>query len=176
MRNFDQFGIPVFGLKPGLRRFEFEVDDDFFKSFESNPIQSGNYKIIIDFDKRDNEFLLQFDIKGTFESPCDRCLADIRVPSEINKLIWVLGVVGAPIGIGFGYLLTSYYSTRGINLVIFSKEGMEQFGMTNFIYPSVNPGDYLFLAMSVFITALLASLYPAYKAIKLNPVEAIRKM
>ncbi|HAQ38907.1 MAG TPA: hypothetical protein DCX89_06920 [Saprospirales bacterium] len=89
MRNFDQFGIPVFGLKPGLRRFEFEVDDDFFKSFESNPIQSGNYKIIIDFDKRDNEFLLQFGIRGTFESPCDRCLADIRVPSEINKLIWV---------------------------------------------------------------------------------------
>lgn len=88
----------------------------------------------------------------------------------------LLGVVGAPIGIGFGYLLTSYYSTRGINLVIFSKEGMEQFGMTNFIYPSVNPEDYLFLAMSVFITALLASLYPAYKAIRLKPVEAIRKM
>lgn len=88
----------------------------------------------------------------------------------------LLGVVGAPIGIALGYLVTSYYSTRGINLVIFSKEGMEQFGMTNFIFPSVNPDDYLFLAMSVFITALLASLYPAYKAIKLNPVEAIRKM
>lgn len=88
----------------------------------------------------------------------------------------LLGVVGAPIGIGLGYLVTKYFSTRGINLVIFSKEGMEQFGLANFIYPSVNPDDYLFLAMSVFITALLASLYPAYKAIKLNPVEAIRKM
>lgn len=89
MRNFNQFDIPVYGLKPGLRRFEFEVDDEFFKAFEFNPIQTGNYKVIIDFDKRDNEFLLQFDIKGSFQSPCDRCLADIFVPSEIKKLIWV---------------------------------------------------------------------------------------
>ncbi len=100
----------------------------------------------------------------------------LKIFSMIVLETILLGVVGAPIGIGLGYLITSYYSTRGINLVIFSKEGMEQFGMTNFIFPSVTPEDYIFLAMSVFITALLASLYPAYKAIKLNPVESIRKM
>lgn len=89
MKNFNQFDIPVFGLKTGVRRFEFEIDNEFFSSFEFHPIQSGQYKVILDVDKRENDFLLNFDIQGAFQSPCDRCLAEIQVPCGINKLIWV---------------------------------------------------------------------------------------
>ena len=88
----------------------------------------------------------------------------------------LLGFVGAPIGIFFGYLMTSYFNKVGINLIFFGEEGMQQFGMTSFIYPEVAPQEYLNLAFAVFFTALLASIYPAYKAIKLKPVEAIRKI
>ena len=88
----------------------------------------------------------------------------------------LLGFIGAPIGILLGYLMTSWFSVHGINLVMFSEEGMQQFGMSSFIYPVVKSEDYLSLAIAVFITALLASIYPAYKAIKLKPVEAIRKL
>jgi len=88
----------------------------------------------------------------------------------------LLGFIGAPIGIFVGYIMTSYFNKVGINLVFFGEEGMQQFGMSSFIYPVVEPQEYINLAFAVFITALLASLYPAYKAIKLKPVEAIRKL
>jgi putative ABC transport system permease protein len=88
----------------------------------------------------------------------------------------LLGFVGAPIGIIAGYLMTTYFNKTGINLTIFAEEGMQQFGMSSFIYPEVATSEYFVLAFAVFLTALLASLYPAYKAIKLKPVEAIRKL
>jgi len=100
----------------------------------------------------------------------------IKVFSMIVFETVLLGFVGAPIGILFGYLMTNYFSVHGLNLTFFGEEGMQQFGMSSFIYPVVNSQEYINLAMAVFITALLASLYPAYKAIRLKPVEAIRKI
>jgi len=88
----------------------------------------------------------------------------------------LLGFIGAPIGIFFGYIMTSYFNKNGINLFFFGEEGMQSFGMSSFIYPEVAPQEYITLAIAVLVTALLASIYPAYKAIKLKPVEAIRKM
>lgn len=87
-----------------------------------------------------------------------------------------LGVLGAPIGILLGYLMTNYFNENGLRLGFLGDKGMQQFGMSTFIYPEVHTQDYIVLAFAVFITALLASLYPAYKAIRLKPVEAIRKI
>jgi ABC-type lipoprotein release transport system permease subunit len=100
----------------------------------------------------------------------------IRVFFMIVLETIMLGFVGAPIGILFGWLMTIYFNNKGINLVMFAEEGMQQFGMSSFIYPEVAAQEYFILAFAVFITALLASLYPAYKAITLKPVEAIRKL
>jgi putative ABC transport system permease protein len=88
----------------------------------------------------------------------------------------MLAVIAAPIGLGIGYLTTRYFSKTGINLSVFSSEGMKQFGMSTFIYPTVEPGIYVDLAVAVAITAIVASVYPAIKAIRLRPVEAIRKI
>lgn len=88
----------------------------------------------------------------------------------------MLAVLSAPVGLGIGYMTTNYFNKNGINLSAFSEEGMKQFGMSTFIYPSVEPGIYLDLAVAVAITALVASIYPAIKAIRLRPVEAIRKI
>jgi ABC-type lipoprotein release transport system permease subunit len=88
----------------------------------------------------------------------------------------LLAIISAPIGLFAGYLMTSRLNKTGINLSFFSGEGMKEFGMSTFIYPSVETGSYIDLAVAVSITALLASIYPAYKAIRLKPVEAIRKI
>jgi len=42
------------------------------------------------------------------------------------------------------------------------------------IYPEIVPEYYIIIAIMVVTTALIASILPAVRALKLNPVEAIR--
>ncbi len=87
----------------------------------------------------------------------------------------LLAIIGAPVGLLLGFLTVNYFSKRGIDLSAFSA-GMQQFGMAEMVYPKVDAGSYIFLAVAVGITAVLASIYPAFRAIRLRPVEAIRKL
>lgn len=87
----------------------------------------------------------------------------------------MLAVVATPIGFLFGYGTVIYFNDKGIDLSAFSK-GMRQFGLSEIVYPSMETDLYGLLVLSVAITAILASIYPAYKAISLRPVEAIRKL
>ena len=89
MDRFLPFELPVFGLEHGLHEFHFEVDDAFFSGFEQSPVERGRYDVKLELDRRENEFVLDFDIRGSFSGPCDRCLADIDVASSIRKIIWV---------------------------------------------------------------------------------------
>ncbi|MBK8705303.1 MAG: hypothetical protein IPN33_18215 [Saprospiraceae bacterium] len=50
------------------------------------------------------------------------------------------------------------------------------YGLEQIIYFELPPETYWQAGIFVMITALLASLYPAWKAISLRPVEAIRKI
>lgn len=84
-----------------------------------------------------------------------------------------LSVIASPVGLFLGFLTVQYFKERGLDLFFFSSEGMKQFGMPHIIYPTTETGVYLQLAMAVGITAVLASLYPAFKAIRLRPAEAI---
>jgi len=87
----------------------------------------------------------------------------------------LLGIVAAPIGLLLGWLTITYFGNTGIDLSAFSSS-MEQFGLETQVYTELPAKQYYSLAISVLITALLASLYPAWKAISLRPVEAIRKI
>ena len=87
----------------------------------------------------------------------------------------LLGLIATPIGLGLGYFTVESLKNTGIDLSAWS-QGMRQYGISEFIYPYLEEGLYLQLAMSVLITAILASLYPAWKAVRLNPVEAIRSL
>ena len=78
-------------------------------------------------------------------------------------------------GLFLGWATIQYFSSTGIDLSSFA-EGMSQFGMAQVVYPSLETGMYQQLALAVAITAVLGAIYPAWKAIKLKPVEAIRKI
>lgn len=86
-----------------------------------------------------------------------------------------LGMVAAPLGLGLGWLTVFLLKDNGIDLSAFAK-GMERFGLDTVVYPLLSTELYLQIAVAVFVTALLASLYPALKAIRLRPVEALQKV
>ena len=87
----------------------------------------------------------------------------------------MLSVVGAPIGMLMGWITVTLTGKSGLNLSMYQK-GLEQFGMSGIVYPSLTPDTYVTVGVAIVITALLASVYPAWKAIRLRPVEALRKI
>jgi ABC-type lipoprotein release transport system permease subunit len=87
----------------------------------------------------------------------------------------MLGLVAAPIGMLLGYLILSYFSYHGINLSMWS-EFLEEYGMQSIVYTQVNALSFYKLTITLVTTTILAALYPAWKAVRLNPLEAIRKI
>jgi len=69
----------------------------------------------------------------------------------------------------------NYFNTNGIDLSNFA-DGFEQFGMSSIIRPDLSFDIYIQLVVAVFITALLASIYPAIKAVRLKPLDAMHKL
>lgn len=85
----------------------------------------------------------------------------------------LLSLVGAIIGMILSLIPIILFQKSGLNLSAYG-EGMEAMGYSSLIYPTIEPGFFIGLTIMVIITAVLASLYPALKALKLNPVQAIR--
>lgn len=83
-----------------------------------------------------------------------------------------LSTVGGPVGLLVGYLTITYLGQAGIDLTDYS-EGLEAIGYESILYPILQPGDYIQIVVGVILTAFLASLYPAWKAIKLKPIDAL---
>ena len=80
MQALRQFSIPIKGLKTGLHEFKFEIDQDFFKSFENSPVKSGLLNCVLAFDKKDDHILLNFETSGSVKTTCDRCTSQIDLP------------------------------------------------------------------------------------------------
>jgi len=85
----------------------------------------------------------------------------------------MLGFVGGPIGIVLGDLSTRLMMQIGIDLTS-KKDGLAELGVQSIIYPEIVPEYYIIIAIMVVTTALIASILPAVRALKLNPVQAIR--
>ena len=99
-------------------------------------------------------------------------MSKARIFSMIILETVFLSLTGAALGMVISAWLVSTLGASGIDLSAFA-QGLEAFGYSSMIYPQLQPLFYLTLACMVVIAALLSSLYPAYKALGLNPVEAI---
>jgi putative ABC transport system permease protein len=79
------------------------------------------------------------------------------------------GLTGILIGAGSIALL----ERTGINLAVVSK-GLASFGISEVLYPSMPLAEYPKLVALVVAVAVLSAIYPAIRAVKVNPVKAIR--
>jgi putative ABC transport system permease protein len=84
-----------------------------------------------------------------------------------------LAMIAAPVGLFLGYLTVVYYGNEGIDLSAYGK-GMDKFGFSDQIYLSLDVSSFITVTIAVAITAILAALYPALKATRLKPIEAMR--
>lgn len=73
MRQHKIFDIAFVGLKNGIHHFSYPIDDAFFETFSSPDFQDSKLSVHLTMDKKDNFFLLDFDITGSIEVHCDRC-------------------------------------------------------------------------------------------------------
>ena len=63
----------------------------------------------------------------------------------------------------------------GIDISIVA-EGMEMMGASSVLYPKLNVGDMVLASGVVLVLGFLASLSPAWRASRYEPVEAITKV
>lgn len=86
-----------------------------------------------------------------------------------------LALVGAVIGEVLSVLLINYFNKAGIDLSSVA-EGMESVGYAAITYPILEGYRYIQITVLVIFTGIIASIYPALKALKLHPAEAIRSI
>ncbi len=104
----------------------------------------------------------------------------LSVGMNKRKIFWMilwesicLAIIAGPIGILISYGVISLFSIIGIN-VAFAADGLRSVGLDSTIYPSLDNKFYWLMTALVIITSILSCIYPARKALQLNPSETLR--
>lgn len=84
-------------------------------------------------------------------------------------------ITGAPAGILAGWVVVSYFNKHGLNMAGMGKEMMSSFGFGTMVYPEFPIEKLPGILMIVVGTALISSLFPAFKALRLRPADALMR-
>ena len=84
-----------------------------------------------------------------------------------------LSLVGGIVGVIIGGLIAKYFEVHPINLSRWAK-GYSQLGYDTMVYCNLESEMVINVTLFVILTGIIAALYPAYKALKYNPAEALR--
>ena len=91
----------------------------------------------------------------------------------VLETVLLAGAASLP-GLLLGWATVVWLGKSGIDLSAFA-DSMEQFGLTQIIYPVLDASMYLQMVVAVVVTALLGAIYPAWKAVRLQPLSAIAR-
>ena len=84
-----------------------------------------------------------------------------------------LSLTGGLLGVIFGALISKYFETHRIDLSLWA-EGYMELGYDPFVYTSLEWPLLVNVTIMVLITGVLASIYPAWKALSYDPADALR--
>lgn len=86
----------------------------------------------------------------------------------------ILSVSGGIFGLLGGGLMISWVGSSGVDFGVFG-DAMASYGFGTKVYPSLETEAYFYTMGLVILMAIIATIYPSIKAIKLVPVEAVRQ-
>jgi putative ABC transport system permease protein len=87
----------------------------------------------------------------------------------------MLTCAGIPAGILLTIITVGSLARHGIDLSAFS-QALSQFGFSSIVYPELKQSMFLPVILMTAFTAVLSAIYPAIKALKFKPAEAIHKI
>jgi len=97
-----------------------------------------------------------------------------------GKVFWMivlesvlLSLTGGIVGIVIGAVSSKFGETHPIDLSMWA-QGYQQLGYDAFVYTSLDPTMLINVTVLVIITGVIAAIYPAYKALKNDPADALR--
>jgi uncharacterized metal-binding protein YceD (DUF177 family) len=94
LEQFSEFLIPFIGLKDGLHRFDFKIDNKFFEGFDFLDFQNAHIQVSLIFEKKTTLLELNFSAKGQVTVPCDITTEPFKLPIDTAfKLVVKFGSV-----------------------------------------------------------------------------------
>ena len=84
-----------------------------------------------------------------------------------------ISMTGAIVGMLISHLILSTLANTGIDMSLYA-EGLEAYGYDKIIYPAIDLIHYINISVLVVITAIVSSVWPARKALKLKPAVSMR--
>lgn len=96
-----------------------------------------------------------------------------RVFSMIVLESVLLSLTGGMVGIIIGGVSAKYGESHPIDLSMWA-QGYQQLGYDAFVYTKLQPEMLINVTILVIITGIIAAIYPAYKALKNDPADALR--
>lgn len=122
MEALDHFSIPVSGLSDGLHEYQFNIESDFFNHFEGSLIQQAQVDVILEFEKRPDIYIMNFNFSGTVLTSCDRCLEEFGLPID-----------------DYQTLLVKFDDTESEDAeIIYILRGTQKLNVARFIYEFIN--------------------------------------
>ncbi len=96
-----------------------------------------------------------------------------RIFSMIVLESVMLSLTGGIVGVIMGGAAAKWGETHPVDLGWWA-QGYEQIGYDTFVYTSIDPAMMVNVTLLVMLTGVIAALYPAYKALKNDPADALR--
>lgn len=99
----------------------------------------------------------------------------LRLSSLVLIESILLTLLGMPLGILCAWFLINYYQKAGIHWYQLKEDMMSRFGFSTILYPEFPWHQLLPMIAFVTVTAILSGAYPVWRALRLDPVAALRK-